>query len=173
MQLIRCKIFLKQVERLKKKESLDMKTIILHTKLMEVFILFFEIDIQSWLEQLSLQWFQFLGYSRLSVRFFDARIGKDREWSWLQCSWSLSMWSTQTVDFKFILYRFARMSKHAWQLSDHQIIDNWLIRRDKGQQLIREIITMGKRSLVLVADHPLMEKSCCFRRRRHCRRPLY
>ena len=35
-----------------------------------------------------------------------------------------------------------------------RIIDNWLIRIiDKGQQLIREI-TMGNRSLVLVADHP-------------------
>ena len=113
---IRCKIFLKQGERLKKKESLDMKTIILYTKLMDVFILFLEIDNQSWLEQLSLQWFQFLGYSRLSVRFFDAPIGKDRARSWLQCSCSLSMWSTQktqTIDFRFILYRFARMVKHA------------------------------------------------------------
>ena len=35
-----------------------------------------------------------------------------------------------------------------------RIIDNWLIRIiDKGQQLIREI-TMGNRSLVLVADRP-------------------
>ena len=67
------------------------------------------------------------------MRFSDAQIGKDRARSWLQCSCSLSMWSTQktqTIDFRFILYRFARMVKHAWQLPDHQ--NDW-------QELIRII----------------------------------